>query len=85
MRIESFIYDKNDDEFAVRCVASWYNGFVSRDRSEPDEASGWIIDEHSLEIQIGDEWQPIADHLVWDDAHDKLQEKANEMGRWDDE
>ena len=51
----------NEEDFEVRGEFSYYRGFVSRDRTEPDEGAGWILDEATVEINDDMGWHSVSD------------------------
>ena len=67
----------NGDDLDIRGEFNYWRGFVSRDRTEPDEPRGWILDESTVEVLGDDGWyQPIGD--MYDKACTCLQENMDE-------
>ena len=51
--------------------------FVSRDRTEPDEDGGWILDENSVQMFDDLGWRGIADNL-YERAYETLVENFDD-------
>ena len=68
-------------EYQVRADFTYYGGFISRDRSEPDEPAGWNIEEYSVEILDDLGWHDVSE-ANFDKVCDYLVENFEEKGDW---
>ena len=61
------------EDLKIRGDFSYWKGFISRDRTEPDEPRGWILDNNSVQMFDDLGWRGIADNL-YERAYETLVE-----------
>ena len=61
MTFETTMDNGYGEDLKIRGDFSYWKGFISRDRTEPDEPRGWILDESTVEVYDDLGWRSVSD------------------------